>query len=42
MNYLLHPEADEELAEAIGYYTQIEAELGIRFYREMENLLRAV
>ncbi|MBL9170923.1 MAG: hypothetical protein JNN07_24535 [Verrucomicrobiales bacterium] len=27
---------------ALNHYTQIEPELGIRFYREMERLLRAV
>ena len=42
MRYLLHPEADEELADAVRYYAQIEVELGIRFYREMERLQRAV
>ncbi|MBL9166881.1 MAG: hypothetical protein JNN07_04005 [Verrucomicrobiales bacterium] len=30
------------MAEAVGYCTQIEPELGIRFCREMERLLRAV
>jgi plasmid stabilization system protein ParE len=35
----LHPEADEELAEAVRYYSKISPELGIRFYREMERLL---
>ena len=42
MRYLLHPEADSELAEAVDYYTQIEPRLGIRFYQEMERLLLAV
>jgi hypothetical protein len=42
VKYLLHPEADAELAEAVAYYTQIEPELGIRFYREMERLLSTV
>jgi toxin ParE1/3/4 len=35
----LHPEADEEFAEAVRYYSQISPELGVRFYREMARLL---
>ncbi len=42
MRYLLHPEADEELAEPVRYDTQIDVELSFRFCREMERLLRAV
>jgi plasmid stabilization system protein ParE len=38
VNYLLHPEADEEFAGAIRYYSEISPELGERFYREMERL----
>ena len=40
MNHLLHPEADEEFAAAVRYYSEISPELGVRFYREMERLLR--
>lgn len=40
MKYLLHPEADEEFAAAVRYYSEISPELGGRFYREMERLLR--
>jgi len=36
---LLHPAADEELAEAVRFYAQIDPDLGIRFYREMERLI---
>jgi hypothetical protein len=39
VRYALHPEADEELAEAVRYYAAIDAELGIRFYREIERLM---
>ena len=39
MSHLIHPEADAELADAVSYYTQIEPDLGIRFYREMERLI---
>ena len=39
MRYALHPEADEELAEAVRYYAAIHGELGIRFYREIERLI---
>lgn len=42
MKHLLHPEADEEFAAAIRYYSEISPELGVRFYREMERLLREV
>lgn len=42
MNFLLHPEADAEFAEAVRYYSQVSPELGVRFYREMERLLREV
>ena len=40
MTHLLHPEADEEFAAAVRYYSEISPELGVRFYREMERLLR--
>jgi hypothetical protein len=40
VNHLLHPEADEEFAGAIRYYSKISPELGVRFYHEMERLLR--
>lgn len=40
MKHLLHPEADEEFAAAVRYYSQISPELGVRFYLEMERLLR--
>jgi plasmid stabilization system protein ParE len=36
----LHPEADEEFAGAVRYYSEISPELGVRFYREMERLFR--
>lgn len=42
MNFLLHPEADAEFAEAVRYYSEVSPELGVRFYREMERLLREV
>jgi plasmid stabilization system protein ParE len=38
----LHPEADEELAGAVVYYSQISPALGVRFYREMERLPQEV
>jgi plasmid stabilization system protein ParE len=42
VNFLLHPEADAEFAEAVRYYSEVSPELGVRFYREMERLLREV
>ena len=40
MKVSLHPEADEEFASAVRYYSQISPELGLRFYNEMERLFR--
>jgi len=42
VNPKVHPEADEEFAEAVRHYSEISPELGVRFYREMERLLREV
>ena len=42
MRYLLHPEADEEFAAAVSYYSQLSPDLGVRFYREMERLFHEV
>ncbi len=39
MKGLLHPAADEEFAEAVRYYSDINQELGVRFYREIEQLI---
>ena len=39
MRGLLHPAAGEELAEAVRFYAQIDPDLGVRFYREMERLI---
>lgn len=39
MKVQVHPEADEEFAGAVRYYSEISPELGVRFYREMERLL---
>ena len=38
MNFLLHPEADAEFANAVRYYAEVSPELGVRFYREIERL----
>jgi hypothetical protein len=42
VRHALHPEADEELAEAVRYYSAIDPELGIRFYHEIERLILEV
>ena len=42
MRHRFHPEADAEFAEAVHYYAEIAPELGARFYREMERLIRDV
>ena len=42
MRRAIHPEADAEFADAVGYYAEIAPDLGARFYREMERLIRDV
>ncbi len=42
MKHRILPEADAEFAEAVRYYSEIDPELGIRFYREMERMIRDV
>lgn len=37
--HVFHPEAAEEYAAAVEYYRQIDPDLGLRFYEEMERLL---
>ena len=38
MRVVFHPEADDELAEAVAYYGGIEEALGERFLAEMRRL----
>jgi len=42
VRHAIHPEADEEFAQAVRYYAEIAPDLGARFYREMERLIHAV
>ena len=42
MRRAIHPEADAEFADAVGYYAEIAPDLAGRFYREMERLIRDV
>lgn len=42
MRERFHPAAREELFEALRYYEDIDGELGVRFYREIERLIREV
>ncbi len=42
MRERFHPEAREELFEALRYYEDIDRDLGVRFYREIERLIREV
>ena len=37
--HVFDPQADEEYTEALLYYTNIEAEVGERFYDEIESLI---
>jgi plasmid stabilization system protein ParE len=40
--HIFHPEADEEYVGAVQYYANIALELGIRFYDEIESLIREI
>jgi toxin ParE1/3/4 len=40
--YAFHPQASEEYAQAAEYYTAIAAELGSRFFDEIERLIGEV
>ena len=40
MKGLIHPAADAEFADAVSYYTERDPALGVRFYQEMEKLIR--
>ena len=42
MRHAIHPDADAEFAEAVGYYAAIAPALGVRFYHEIERLIREV
>ena len=42
MNLLITQQAHEELREAVRYYAGISPELGIRFYREMEQVINEI
>ena len=37
-----HPEAEKEYADAAIYYTEIDPELGGRFYDERDRLIRDI
>lgn len=40
MNRVVHEEANREFREALDYYVENGPELGERFYREMERLMK--
>jgi toxin ParE1/3/4 len=42
VKYSIHPVADEELASAVSYYAEVEPELGVRFYFEIERLIQQI
>jgi toxin ParE1/3/4 len=42
VRHAIHPEADADFAEAVRYYSEIAPDLGVRFYRAMERLIRDV
>ena len=39
MTHGIHPDADAEFAEAVGYYAGIDPRLGVEFYREVERVI---
>jgi len=41
VRHAIHPEADAEFADAVRYYADLDPQLGARFYREIERLIRA-
>jgi plasmid stabilization system protein ParE len=41
VRHAIHPAADAEFAEAVRYYAEINPPLGVRFYREIEQLIQA-
>ena len=40
MSFDFHPEADEEFVEAVAYYEESDAGLGIDFLREVYSTIR--
>ena len=42
MTHSIHPEADAEFTEAIGYYAEIDPSLGAEFFREVERVIREI
>ena len=42
MKRIIHEDAERELREALEYYANISPALGVRFYREMEQLMTEV
>ena len=42
MRHAIHPEADAEFAQAVRYYADIDPQLGLRFYNEIERVITAV
>ena len=42
MRHVIHPAADAEFAEAVQYYANIDPQLGLRFYQEIERIIIAV
>jgi toxin ParE1/3/4 len=42
VRHVIHPEANAEFAQAARYYADIDPQLGLRFYNEIERLIVAV
>jgi toxin ParE1/3/4 len=39
---VIHPEADAEFSQAVHYYADLDPELGLRSYNEIERVITAV
>jgi hypothetical protein len=40
--HAFHPEAEQEYAQAAKYYSEVDPDLGGRFYDEMERLIQEI
>lgn len=40
--HVFHPEADAEYTAAATYYSRLDSELGVRFFDEIERLIREI
>jgi hypothetical protein len=41
-SHAFHPEAAEEYAQSVQYYSNVHSDLGLRFYQEIERLIQDI